>query len=155
MFDKNLNFKQYISKTCRCFYHICDLYCIRQFISIYVAKTIATALISSRLDYCNSLLYNTTNKEIAKLQHVQNGLARVVMRSPCFSRSVLHLKSLHWLPVHYCIIFKICTIAYQAFSSTQPAYLNSMLTPARNSRQLRSTSSNSLSIPRVKTKTGI
>ena len=39
-------------------------------------------------------------------------------------------------------------------SSTQPAYLNSMLTPARNSRQLRSTSSNPLYIPRVKTKAG-
>ena len=48
----------------------------------------------------------------------------------------------------------MCTIAYQALSSTQPAYLNSMLTPARNSRQLRSTSSNPLYIPWVKTKAG-
>ena len=48
----------------------------------------------------------------------------------------------------------ICTIAYQALSSTQPAYLNSMLAPARHSRQLRSVSSCSLYIPRVKTKTG-
>ena len=39
-------------------------------------------------------------------------------------------------------------------SSTQPACLNSMLTPARNTRQLRSTSSNPLYIPRVKTKAG-
>ena len=58
------------------------------------------------------------------------------------------------LPVHYCIIFMICTTAYQALSSTQPAYLNSMLTPARTSRQLRSTSSNPLYIPWVKTKAG-
>ena len=73
---------------------------------------------------------------------------------PRFSRSEPLLKSLHWLPVHYRIIFKICTIAYQALSSMQPAYLNSMLAPARNSRQLRSTSSNPLYIPRVKTKAG-
>ena len=132
------------------FYHIRDLRRIRLFISLSVAKTIATALVTSRLDYCNSLLYNTANKDIAKLQRVQNCLARVVTRSR-FSRSVLLLKSLHWLPVHYRIIFKICTIAYQALSSTQPAYLNSMLTPARNSRQLCSTSSNPLYIPRVKT----
>ena len=152
-FDENFNFKQHISKTCRCcFYHIRDLRRIRRFLSLSVAKTIATALVSSRLDYCNSLLYNTANKDIAKLQRVQNCLARVVTRSPRFSRSVPLLKSLHWLPVHYRIIFKICTITYQALSSTQPAYLNSMLTPARNSRQLRSTSSNPLYIPRVKTK---
>ena len=71
-----------------------------------------------------------------------------------FSRSVPLLKSLHWLPAHYRILFKICIIAYQAVSSTRPAYLNSMLTSARNFRQLRSTSSNSLYIPRVKTKAG-
>ena len=154
-FDENFNFKQHISKTCRCcFYHIRDLRRIRRFLSLSVAKTIATALVSSRLDYGNSLLYNTANKDIAKLQRVQNCLARVVTRSPRFSRSVPLLKSLHWLPVHYRIIFKMCTIAYQALSSTQPAYLNSMLTPTRNSRQLRSTSSNPLYIPRVKTKAG-
>ena len=147
------NFKQHISKTCRCcFYYIRDLRRIRRFISLSVAKTIATALVSSRLDYCNSLLYNTTNKDIAKLQRVHNCLARVVTRSPRSSRSVPLLKSLHWLPVHYRIIIKICTIAYQALSSTQPAYLNSMLIPAGNSRQVRSTSSNPLYIPRVKTK---
>ena len=139
--------------TCRCcFYHIRDLRRIRRFISLSVAKTIATALVSSGLDYCNSLLYNSVNKDMAKLQRVQNCLARVATRSPRFSRSVL--KSLHWLPVHFRIIFKICTIAYQALSSTQPAYLNAMLTPGRNSRQLRSTTSNPLYNPRVKTKPG-
>ena len=85
---------------------------------------------------------------------IYNCLARVVTRSPRFSRSVPLLKSLHWLHVHYRIIFKMYTIAYQALSFTQPAYLNSMLTPARNSRHLRSTSSNPLYIPRVKTKAG-
>ena len=154
-FDENFNFKQYISKTCRCcFYHIRDLRRIRRFISLSVANTIATALVSSRLDYCNSLLHKTASKDIAKLQCVQNCLARVVTRSPRFSRSVPLLKSLHWLPAHYRIFFLICTIAYQTLSSTQPAYLNSMLTPARNSRRLRSTSSNPLYIPRVKTKAG-
>ena len=87
-FDENFNFKQHISKTCRCcFYHIRDLRRIRRFLSLSVAKTIATALVSSRLDYCNSLLYNTANKDIAKLQRVQNCLARVVTRSSFFSLS--------------------------------------------------------------------
>ena len=43
---------------------------------------------------------------------------------------------------------------YNSLSNTQPAYLNLMLTPARNSRQLRSTSSNRLYIPWVKKKAG-
>ena len=152
-FDENFNFKQHLSKTCSCcFYHIRDLRRIRRFISLSRAKTIPTALVSSILDYSNCLLYNTANKDIAKLQRVKNCLEKVVTRSPQFSRSVSLLKSLHWLHVHCRIISKICTIAYQALSSTQPTYLNSMLTPARNSRQLRPNSNSPLCIPRVKTK---
>ena len=75
-FDENFNFKQHISKTCRCcFYHIRDLRRIRRFLSLSIAKTIATALVSSSLDYCNSLLYNTANKDIAKLQRVKGSHA--------------------------------------------------------------------------------
>ena len=155
LFDENY-FKQHISKTCRCcFYYIPDLRSIRRFISLSVAKTTATALVSNILDYCNSLLYNTANKDIATLQCVQNCLARVVTRFPRFSRSVPLLQLLHWLPVHYRILFiQFFTIAYRSLSSTQSAYLNVMLTPARNSTQLRSTSRNNFYIPRVKTKTG-
>ncbi|KAK2178717.1 hypothetical protein NP493_532g02042 [Ridgeia piscesae] len=69
-------------------YHIRDYHRIRRKISLSEAKTIATALVSSILDYCNSLLYNTANKDIAKLQRVQHCLAMVVTRSPRFSRSV-------------------------------------------------------------------
>ena len=54
--------------------------------------------------------------------------------------------------MHYRIIFKICTIAYQALSPTQPAYLISMLNPARNSSQLRPISSSPLYIPRAGTR---
>ncbi|KAK2168810.1 hypothetical protein LSH36_14g11043, partial [Paralvinella palmiformis] len=71
-----------------------------------LAKTIATALTTSRLDYCNSLLYNIASKDILNLQCVQNCLARVVTLSPRFSHSVPLLKSLHWLPIQSRIIFK-------------------------------------------------
>ena len=62
----------------------------------------------------HSLLYNSVNSDIAKLQRVQTCLTRVVTRSPRFSRSVPPLNALHWFPVHYRIVFKMCTIAYQA-----------------------------------------
>ena len=67
-FDKNFNFRQHISQTCRCcFNHIRDLRRIRRYMSLSVAKTIATALVSSRLDYYNSLLRNIAIKDITKL----------------------------------------------------------------------------------------
>ena len=122
--------------------------------SFAVAKTNGTALVSSKLDYCNSLYHNIALTDILKLQCVQNCLARVVTRSPRFSHTAPLLKLLHLLPVQYRIIFKICTITYQALLSKQPAYLHSLLTPARQPRQLRSSNSNLLFVPSVKTNVG-
>ena len=82
------NFRQHISQTCHCcFYDICDLRCIRLYMSSSVAKTIATALVSNILDYCNFRFHNIALKDILKLQHVQHCLLRVVTQSPCFSHS--------------------------------------------------------------------
>ena len=100
LFDSSLNFRKHISQTCRaCFYHIRDLRHIRKSLSLDLAKQIAVALVSSKLVYCNSLFHNMPEKDIARLQRVQNCLARVVTNAPRFSRSVPILKRLHWLPV--------------------------------------------------------
>ena len=41
-------------------------------------RTIAAALVTSRLDYTNSVLYGIPVKYISRLQRIQNTLARVV-----------------------------------------------------------------------------
>ena len=80
--DSDFNFHQPISQVCKsCFYHIHDDLCrIQRYIA--TAKTISTALISSCLDYCNSLLNNTAKRDLAKLQQIQNCLAHLVLRAP-------------------------------------------------------------------------
>jgi len=80
------------------------------------------------IDYCNSLLYYLASKDILKLQCVRNCLSRVVTRSPRCSHFVPLLKSLHWLPVHSRIIFKLCTNVYEirAFSVAVPNLWNSL-----------------------------
>ena len=113
-----------------------------------VAKTIEIALVSSRLDN-----YNIDLKYILKLSPVENCLSRVVTRSPRFPNSV-PLKLLHSFFVRYHAMFKICTFTYQALSSKQPAYLHSLLVPARQPRQLRQSNYNHLFVPSVKTNVG-
>ena len=66
-------------------------------------------------------------EDIARLQRVQNCLARVVTKAPRFSRSVLILKRLHWLPVKFRIHFKIlCAIIFRTLKDNQPAYLTDL-----------------------------
>ena len=112
------------------------------------------ALVSSKLDYFNSLFYNIPEKDIASLQRVENCLARLVTKAPRFSRSTPIFKRLHWLPVKFRIHFKICTITFRALKNNQPAYLADLLVCPKCSKYLRSTNSNRFVVPRIKTKTG-
>ena len=63
------------------------------FVVFCFLKTISNALISSPLDYCNSLLNNIAKQDLSKLQHVQNCLARVVLRELRFSPSLPYMST--------------------------------------------------------------
>ena len=110
-----------------CFYHIRDLKRIRKSLPLTLAKQIAVAQVTSKLDYCNSLLHEIPSKDLQKLQRVQNCLARVVTKVPRFSRSIPLLKSLHWLPIKLRIQFKIYTFVFRCLDDVQPFYLSSLL----------------------------
>ena len=93
IFDSDFSFHKHISNICKlCFYHIRDLRRIRRHLPLSTATTIYNSLITSRLDYCNSLINNIAKQDLSKLQHVQNCLARVVLRAPRFSPSLPLLK---------------------------------------------------------------
>ena len=98
IFDCDFTFKRQISQTCKiCFYHIRDFPHIRKYLSPEDAKSVACALVTSHLDYCNSLLYNFLDWDIERLQRVQNCLALVVCKAFCFSRFKPLLNFRHWL----------------------------------------------------------
>ena len=72
IFDSDNSFDNHVAKICRaCYYHLRDLRRIRKFLSDETAILLANAMVSSRLDYCNSLLYGVSKSNIAKLQRVQ------------------------------------------------------------------------------------
>ena len=99
---------------------------------------LANALVSSRLDYCNSLFLLLTDFELRRLQLVQNALCRVVTRSSKFSHITPQLKKLHWLPVRYMVQFKIGLITYKILNQGQLVYLRELIhsyTSSRNTRQ--------------------
>ena len=137
-----------------CFYHTRNLKRIRKNLPLALAKQIAVAPVTSKLDYCNSLLHEIPAKDLQKLQHVQNCLARVVTKAPRFSRSIPLLKSLHWLPIKFRIQFKICTFVFRCLNDGQPSYLSSLLFSADSVKHLRSNNTNKLKEPRIRTKLG-
>ena len=86
IFDENLTFSDQISSLSRsCYYHIRQLRCMRPYIDFKTANTIATSIVHSKLDYCNSLYFNLPKTQINRLQHIQNSLARTVANTPKYS----------------------------------------------------------------------
>ena len=55
---------------------------IRNLLSYHACSTIIHALVSCRLDYCNSLLYNVPMHKTDRLQRLQNPCARILTKSP-------------------------------------------------------------------------
>ena len=101
IFDKNLTFAQHISSVSKsCFINVRDLRRIRNTIDRSTACTIATSLIHSKIDYCNSLLLNLPATQTNSLQLVLNSAARAVTRTPKFNHVTPILKSLHWLKIN-------------------------------------------------------
>ena len=77
--DSRLSFDKQVSETCKAsYFHIRALRHIRSSLTAEAAKTVATAIVGPRLDYCNSLLAGTSVSNLSRLQLVQNTLARVV-----------------------------------------------------------------------------
>ena len=83
--DSKMSFDKQVSETCKaCYFHIRALRHIRTSLTIEASKTIAAAIVGSRLDFCNSLLAGTSVSNLTRLQRVQNTLARVVGQKPRF-----------------------------------------------------------------------
>ena len=110
-----------------CNYFIRDIRRVRKHLSLDASTALANALVSSRLDYCNSLLHSIPKVHLDKLQRVQNSLARVVTKSTRFTSSKPLLKRLHWLPIASRIDFKIATLTYKAVHLKQPPSLAKLL----------------------------
>ena len=67
---------------------------------------IANALVSSHLDYCNSLFRSLSSRNVTRLQYVQNALARFVTGASKYTHITSTLRTLHWLPIRQHIIVK-------------------------------------------------
>ena len=115
-FDADFSFSEHIKRTCKaCFLQMRDLRRIRKYLTSEVAVLAANALVSSRLDYCNSLFRGLSGFNQHKLQSIQNTLARIVTNHRKYAHVTPFLQKLHWLPVKYRCIFKTATL-YKIFA---------------------------------------
>ena len=128
IFDSTMPFfKQISSFSSACHYHIRDLRLIRHILDFTTVTTIATSLVHSRLDYCNSLYYGLPITKTKRLQHIQNELARAVTRTPKHFHITPIRKSSHCLKVAQRIQYKIISITHNLLHITESKYLHRLI----------------------------
>ena len=118
--NQHLNMSQHVRSIRRTgYYHLRNIGRIRRiYITLDATKTLIHALVTSRLDYCNSLLYGLPANHLAEMQRLHNACARVITRTGRRSHITPVLKEMHWLPVHRRIQYKILSHTYRAYIHT-------------------------------------
>ena len=151
--DSHLTFQNHISQIIKtCNYHIRAINHIRHLLTTDVASTLARCLILSKLDYCNSLLYNISPTFLGKLQSIQFRAAKSVLKPTKPTNSLALLAQLHWLPITSRINFKIAILTFKTLSTQSPPYLYKLISRHKHTKSLRLSSDNFLNIPVCKSK---
>jgi len=64
------------------------------------AKTMVHAFVTSRVDYCNSVLHRVSAANVQPLQNVLNAAARIILRKRKFDHITADARDrLHWLHI--------------------------------------------------------
>ena len=123
--DTYLSFDCHVNKVVsECHYYIKNISKIKRYLTTADALKLIHAIISSKLDYCNSLLYGVKKSTLDKLQKVQNRAARVAYGL----QATMHididsiLADLHWLKIKERNIFKLLLLVHKFFIGIAPNY---------------------------------
>ena len=152
MFDHELDMNAQVNSLCKTmFFSIRKIGMYRKYMTQDVAEKLVVSLVLSRMDYCNCLLVGLPDYVLQQLQYVQNCAARMIFRKRKNDHVTCLLRSLHWLPVKYRIIYKTAMLVFKILKNKEPAYLKELLNKPPNVRINRSASDDTLLlVPRTK-----
>jgi len=127
IFDSQLSLDAHVASVCRSsYYQLKQLRPVARSLSVEAAKTLVQAFVSSRLDYCNTILHGLPlpEKLMRRLQSVQNAAARMITSARRRDHIKPILRQLHWIPVRQRVDFKIAVLVFQCLTGHAPAYLD-------------------------------
>ena len=118
--------KQHINKVtaATCYYQLRWLRQIRRRVGTEVTTQLVLTLVTSWLDYCNSVLAALPQSAIESLQRVQNTATRLIFNlGRCEHANMPCLIQLHGLPIRHRITYKLCTLIHSVHIEKSPRYL--------------------------------
>jgi len=98
-----------------------------------MVQTSALALRTVLTIFCRAMLCISAACRAVSVRH---SLVRAVVKAPKSSHVTPILRSLHWLKVNERIEYKLLSLAYKVLTTSQPSYLNNLISvqPPRSTR---------------------
>ena len=122
---ESLHFNSFIAKKVQiCSFHLKNLFHMKNSLPLNIRVILVTNLVLSNIDYCNSLLFGATDKDLKPLQRIINRAVRFIFDLKKRDHTSLFMFKLHFLPIKYRIIFKVCLIAFKIVHNLSPDYLS-------------------------------
>ena len=109
------------------FVKIRDISYYRRFLTPSCDKTLIHAYITSKLDYCNGLLYVLPSQQHNRRQSILNTAVRLVTMTRKFDLITPIIRDIYWLPVNFRVQFKLLLQVYKNLHSLATSYLSSKL----------------------------
>jgi len=155
--DSVMSMREHITRvTSSCFAVLRQLRTIRRALSDHACDMLITSFIFSRLDYCNVIYAGLPERDLRRLQSIQNAAVRLTFGARRFEHVTPLLRHKHWLPVNQRITFKLSVLAFKCINGLAPPYLANHIHPAASdyTSRLRSAQSLTLAVPKTKSRMG-
>ena len=147
MFDRSMTMSAQVANIAKSAnFQLINIGRARKMLTTESTKLAIHTLVTSRLDYCNSLLVGISETLIKRLQNIQRTAARLITRKRKYDSITNDLIDMHWLPIKQRVDFKILVLVYKSSHKQTPDYISDMLHEQTGRRRLRSTTSTTLFI---------
>ena len=154
--DPNLTFDNHILTTSvsGCIARLAQINRVKHCLDKNTLLTVIHALVFSKMYYCSNVWANITNKNVRKLQAVQNFACRIVSGAKKYDHVTPLLKSLSWLLVKDQLYYHQAIMAFKCKTSQAPEYLTSQYITREQVSERTARSSLKLNVPLLRTAFG-
>ena len=131
--DPLLTFRSQISHvSSHCYQLLKSIGRIRNILSQNQIEILVHAVISSKIDYCNSVYYGINKNIISALQKVQNAAVRMIFKLKRRTSVSEYYKKLHWLKIEQRIYYKIILMVFKCANGIAPVQLTEKIIKFKN-----------------------
>jgi rRNA processing protein Gar1 len=101
----------------------------------HAIETLYKSLVLPHIDYCATILFTLSDKQINRIQRIQNKFLRLILRVPWDTSSKIMHDSIGWLTVKQRIVYNTIVFIYKIENENMPNYMKIKLRPREENMQ--------------------